>query len=430
MSLAKNQDPGKSNLQCSANDTACDSPQTKAAVLTGVGRSAIAVIGVAGTNANEVITTCFLPTTSRPFAAGQIRFGLWQGKRVLDGDLPSETASQASGESVVIAPISDQKFEIHCHGGVAATARIIDDLESLGVTVVDPRDQAWNPAVPVVIREAQGVLSRCLTARTAAIAMDQVRGAMRDWCESVLTACDTADARNDAADTKGTAWIQKDAQQMLKTADFGVRLSDRFSVVLAGPPNVGKSSLINAIVGYDRSITMDLAGTTRDVLHADTIIDGIAVRLSDTAGMRQSAGAIEHQGIVKAQQATRNADVVVWVYEAGKDDDFEQFTLLEADSAKVIRVLNKADLLSGSETLPKPETDFQTDLQTVATTGSGVPELMQAIWDAVVGTFPAAGSAVAITERQRDCLTKMAASTHMTECRKWTRQLLFGAQAE
>ena len=185
---------------------------------------------------------------------------------------------------------------------------------------------------------------------------------------------------------------------------------------------------------------MDLAGTTRDVLHADTIIDGIAVRLSDTAGIRESPGAIEHQGILKAKQAVRSADLVVWVSEPqknelgkvesgiweqgkseqGKDDDLRQ---IEAENANVIHVLNKADLLDKPNQKAGPH-----QLHSIATTAAGVAELMQAIWDALVGHFPPAGSPVPITQRQRDCLARIAASTQMDECREWVERLLLSPQ--
>ena len=199
MSLAKNEDPSKSNSQLDAHDSSADLQPTRAAVLTGPGRSAIAVIAIVGVDADKAITQCFVPTTSRAFTAGHIRYGTWYGKCVSDGDLPSQTAIETNGESVVVIPIASGEFEIHCHGGIAATTRIMDDLKDVGVVTVDANDQAWQSTKPIVIREAEQVLSQCLTARTAAVAMDQVRGAMHDWCESILRPEKTADSQDSLA---------------------------------------------------------------------------------------------------------------------------------------------------------------------------------------------------------------------------------------
>ncbi len=393
------------------------------ALLTGVGRSAIAVIGVAGQNVAETILNCFEPATKTPFVAGAIRYGTWCGrtsrtsipddskKRKSPIETPSgaviETAVVDAGESVVVVQVRDDLFEIHCHGGTAATTRVLEDLQSIGANVVAATSKQWEPAEPTLIREAKTVLSQCLTAKTAAIAMDQVRGAIHDWCLQSLSA------------DISIKDIRQQAQKSLSFADFTARLGDRFHVVLAGHPNVGKSSLVNAMVGYDRSITMDVAGTTRDVLHADTVINGIPIRLSDTAGMRSGAGEIEQQGIDRAQQATATADLVVWVTQPQTQQQTQPTENEQAGPPEQVKpglfVLNKADLLS-------QPTDVT--LQTVATTGQGVDALMQAIADSLVEQFPPPGQAVPVNARQRDCLESVVNAETIADCQESLRRLL------
>ena len=401
MSLPKNAVHHKTNLHDTSEVT--NDSETTAALLTGVGRSAIAVIGVAGTGAPDAILRCFDPATTSPLHLGRIRYGIWRGTARERHDLPSNSpgatnptsssaAAAEAGESVVVVPLASDEFEVHCHGGVAATSRILDDLSAVGVIVVAADDGLWNVAEPTLIREAKTVLSRCLTTKIAAIALDQVRGAMHDWCVQALSDTTSIDA------------IKHQAKQSLAFARLTTRLSDRFQVVLAGPPNVGKSSLVNAIVGYDRSITMDIAGTTRDVLHADTVINGIPIRLSDTAGIRSKAGSIEQQGISKAQEAAENADLVVWVDQPRPEKAAEHL----ADEEKRLFVLNKADLLPGTNDHP---------LKTVATTGEGVEELMQRIADSLVQQFPEPGQAVPINDRQREGLMAIVDATSMEQCK-------------
>ncbi|MCH5378224.1 MAG: 50S ribosome-binding GTPase, partial [Planctomycetes bacterium] len=266
---------------------------------------------------------------------GQVRFGTWVGAAV---------DTTTAGESVVVTPLVDGGIEIHCHGGSAAIQRIVADLQSCGVTPME-QDRWSRRDRSRLIREAEASLARCLTARTAAIAMDQVRGAMRNWASSRLESLAGGFVSPDR--------IRTEAEAMLRFAPLGLRLTDPFRIVLIGPPNVGKSSLLNAIVGYHRSITFDGAGTTRDVLHAETVIDGWPVRLSDTAGIRASAEPIEREGVVRARFAADQADLLIWVTEPALFDPVsgpicgEVCASLETSVSHqlpMIRLLNKADL--------------------------------------------------------------------------------------
>jgi tRNA modification GTPase len=346
---------------------------TSCAVLTGPGRSAIAVVQLQGPAAQRLLLSCFEPATKAKFVSGQIRYGVW-------GPRDSE-----AGESVVVTPLArETEFEIHCHGGPAAVQRIVDDLQQAGAVLTPASPQSSS----VLISEATDVLIRCTTARTAAIAMDQVRGAMFDWGTSFLNQHDSGQL----------AEIQTQAAAMLRHAVWGTRLTEPFRVVLTGPPNVGKSSLLNQIVGYDRSITFDVAGTTRDVLHAETVIEGLPIRISDTAGIRDSAEPIERLGIAKAQQAIETADLILQVTEPGLD------MVSLSPTRPTMLILNKSDLL------PDDSPAFPHHLRTNAISGAGIAELLAAIVSQLVGTLPPPGSPVPITIRQTNILEQLVAA--------------------
>ena len=364
MSLPKNEDLIKTTFSSPDLDRGSNS---RCAILTGAGRSAVAVVGVNGPTAAAAIAEGFKPFTSGPMRVGQIRFGNW------------------NGESVIVTPMTDDSYEIHCHGGPLAANRIVEDLSRWGIRSVPSRD--WGAEQrPLLIREAQHVLARCLTARTAAVALDQTRGAMLDWCERLMRELRALETPTLPPEFRERINVVADR------GDVGTRIDIPFRVVFAGPPNVGKSSLVNAIVGYDRSITMDIAGTTRDVLHAETVIDGLPIRLSDTAGMRASSEPIEQQGIEFAKKAVAAADLVVVVSDPGNRFSED----LGFDHS--INVLNKADLLKS-----QPQTDVET-IRTVAITGEGVPQLMNAIAEALAKNFPSPGDPVPLTNRQLECL--------------------------
>jgi tRNA modification GTPase len=222
---------------------------------------------------------------------------------------------------------------------------------------------------------------------------------MSDWAASLLS----------TIEKKTSAWesSRREAGELLQFAGFGTRLGQPFRVVLAGSPNVGKSSLLNAILGYDRSITFDAAGTTRDVLHADTVIDGLPIRLSDTAGIRASDEPLEQQGVARAQTAADQADLVIVVCEPQslmRAGTRKWGTEIVDSTKRVIRVLNKSDLLVDSDT------HDLCDLTTNALTGEGVAELMAAIAEKLCDSVPQPGTPVPITGRQARLLGEIAAA--------------------
>ncbi|TWU56595.1 tRNA modification GTPase MnmE [Rubripirellula tenax] len=353
--------------------------QTVACVLTGGGRSAVAVVAIAGEKAKAIVDRYFDPAFRRTFRPGQVRYGQWVG----------QDDSAVATESVVITPLDDSSFEVHCHGGVAATRRIMDDLAVAGALAIEPNQWVCG-RMPPLIAEATAVLAGCVTARTAAIAMDQVRGALQGWATTSFDGLQQSpvsahDVRLQAAD-------------ILRSAVVTARLTVPFRVVLVGPPNVGKSSLVNAIVGYDRSITMDVAGTTRDVLHADTVIDGLPIRISDTAGIRVSDEPIEREGIKRARGAAVDADLVVRVVQPGIPP------LDDVVHAATIDVMNKMDTLASDSCVD------QSVVGTIATTGQGIELLMDRIVSVLTQAMPSPGAAAAINRRQAWLIRAIAES--------------------
>ena len=398
MSLPKNAGADKTNF--------AKPPTASCCLLTAQGPSAVAVIGVRGTDALNLAASGFTPATNTPLTPGQIRYGRWMGAAKRDpANQPAQDSVDAAGESVVVVPLSDQELEIHCHGGVAASQRIIDDLRAFGAESIDPDGWPAGASMPRVIREAEYIVRGCLTARMAAVAMDQVRGALADWCRQA--------AKTLGRDERQLADIQGQAQTVLQRTGLGLRLDHRFQVVLLGAPNVGKSSLVNAIVGFDRSITMNLAGTTRDVLHADTVVDGVPIRLSDTAGLRESFQPIEREGVRRATGAAKDADLVILVR------DPETPPVDPPPGKRHIHVFNKSDLALA----PTPgEAEM---IPTVATTGEGVENLMVAIARSLA-EFPESGSPVPVSQRQADLLKEISESKNAADASGLLEQLLWG----
>ncbi len=404
-----------------------------ACLITGRERAAIAIISLRGDNASELINQNFTPATSRKICRGDVRYGVWHGPGVWQGPgvnsenvVPSESvvvaylhptdnrengAGPFFGSSKTHDSNTVENWEIHCHGGAAAIQRILDDLSAAGATIVDSDNLLAIAGISELQQESLNALGLTTTIRTAAIVLDQVRGAMSDFACGALRCLDSE--AEDAIDL-----IHRQAREILRLSEFGKHLTLPWSVVLAGSPNVGKSSLINAIVGYRRSITLDRPGTTRDVLHADAIIDGWPILLSDTAGIRTNpAESIEQQGIERARDALRRADLVLWIEDAADELSSRPPTDLES-TRRWLRVVNKIDLVRQLSQLPASQA-----IETSATLGIGIDALRQAIVSKLISEIPPAGFPVPISERQTRILNDISSADNTLSLRPLLIQL-------
>jgi tRNA modification GTPase len=357
------------------------SQSTCAVRLTPLGRGAVATVLVAGPRAIDCTATLFSPRSGRALELedpGTIRFGRW-------GESP--------GEEVVVAALGPALVEVHCHGGTAAPQAVLDSLVALGCELVDW--QTWLEATDtqLVRAEALTALAAARTERTAAILLDQYQGAIERAAgeiEAHLVAENAASAATLLA-------------ELLARARLGRHLTEPFSVVLAGPPNVGKSSLINALVGYQRTIVHDAPGTTRDIVTAPASFAGWPVELADTAGLRLTGDALEAAGVELAETRLSSADAIVLVFDIRQAWD-EQARQLTTRWPAAVVVYNKSDLAS-------PASDGRpAGICTSAVVGRGLDELERAIEKRLVLVEPLAGEAVPFTPRQVQCLQLVSAA--------------------
>jgi tRNA modification GTPase len=348
----------------------------RAAVLTPAGRGAVAVVGLAGTGAAAIVAKHFQPATgtAEKLPLDRIRYGRW---RATLGD-PADV-----GEELVVCRRGDDDFEIHCHGGTAASAAIVDGLQADGSAVISWSDWLATRGEDPIAVEARIALAAARTTRTAAVLVDQLGGALRRELDEIARLIEA----NDAA----TARTRID--RLHRRAALGLRLTEPFRVVLTGRPNVGKSSLINALVGYRRAIVFDEPGTTRDVVTAATVFDGWPVELSDTAGIREGGDELEVAGIAAARRRLAEADLVVAVFDRTAPWSDADAALLTAHPEAVV-VHNKADLPKAAGS-PKPA-----GLAVSAVAKTGLAELIAALVARLVPDPPEPGAAVPFTPRQ------------------------------
>lgn len=339
----------------------------RAAQLTPPGRGAVATIAVWGDEPERIVEQHFHAASGRALSTAplsQIVFGRW-------GD--------THGEELVVVRVDLQTVEIHSHGGFAAPTAILAALESSGVEIASADDWLASRCADPIVLAASQQLAKAPTLRTARHLVDQLHGALSREFATIRQL--RAEGDHTAADARRDRLVARSA--------IGIHLTRPYRVVIAGAPNVGKSSLINALVGYERSIVFDQPGTTRDVVTALASFDGWPIELCDTAGLRTSDDPLETAGVALAEQQMREADLIVAVYDASHDwrASYAEF---QARFPQALSVFNKCDQLV--DPLPRVP-----GLLTSAVTRRGLPELLAQIVQILVPDPPQAGDAIPFT---------------------------------
>jgi tRNA modification GTPase len=352
-------------------------------VLTPAGRGAIAVVSVDGADSVELVEPLFTAASGKRLGEiplHRIAFGRWSGE---------------PGEEVVVTRF-ENRVEVHCHGGVAASRAIVDSLVTAGCQAVEQRE--WLPAhsTDKIAAAAHEMLGRVQTEKAAMVLLDQLNGALAAEIEQIATLVDHEPAK-----------AREALQSLRERWTLGDRLTRPARVVLTGPPNVGKSSLINALVGYERAIVFDQPGTTRDLVTATTAIDGWAVELVDTAGLRAATSGVEHAGIELAREAIAAADLVLrvddartWIAGHPMATEFDAWTA----GKMIVEVANKVDLLTPAEREQLAKRASEHFVLTAATMRLGIDELLARIESVVVPAEFEVGGAVPFTAEQVDSL--------------------------
>jgi len=356
-----------------------DQTPLKIVRLTPAGRGAVATLLVEGPGAADAVGRRFRAAAGRPLAScppGRLVFGHF------DFGAPY-------GEEVVVRVRSRQSLELHCHGGQAAVAALEAALEAEGGRTVAWQDWAAEHNADPISAAARIALAGAATERAALVLLDQLSGALRRTVDSIAALL----ARRDAASAA------REIHALLRHAHTGPHLVEPWRVVLAGPPNVGKSSLINALLGYRRAIVHATPGTTRDVVTARTAIEGWPIELSDTAGQRpfcegpSADDKLEQAGMALAQDKLAAADLVVLVFELSRP--------WAPPEAALVRQWPDALVVHNKRDLPEaPGPPRPAGLRTSALKVEGLDELLSAIAGRLVPEPPPAGAAVPFTAQQ------------------------------
>lgn len=334
---------------------------TIAAIATAMTPSGIGIIRISGDEAVSI--------TDRIFEAA--------GKRKLK-DLPSHTIHYGhikDGEDVIDevmillmrAPKSytrEDTVEIDCHGGVYVMKRILETVIKYGARPAEPGEFTKRAFLNgrIDLSQAESVIDVIHAKNEFALksSMNQLSGALSDevkelrgqvlheiaFIESALDDPEhiSLEGYPQELEQKVT-FIHSRIETLLKNSENGRILKEGISTVIVGKPNAGKSSLLNTLVGEERAIVTDIAGTTRDVLEEQMNLNGIILNIIDTAGIRSTDDVVEKIGVDKARKYLKDADLVIYVVDTSTpldENDFEIIGLLK--DRKAIILLNKSDL--------------------------------------------------------------------------------------
>lgn len=390
-----------------------------AARLTPRGRGAVATIAVHGPceRLDQATSAVFRAANGRLLAAqplNQVVFGHWGTEQPQPPEVTDHTAeaggtspvAHGTGEEVVVCRTDESTFEIHCHGGDAAVTRVLADLNRLGFETVD-----WpallEETVGVVQAECRQATARGETLRAAEWLLEQESGLLEAEFHRLIELAEYAPASESAGSPEDAAAryrLLRDAiENLCAWSTFGLRLTQGWQVVLGGRPNAGKSSLMNALLGFSRAIVSAQPGTTRDSIGHGAAFDGWPVQLHDTAGLRQTVEPLEAAGIERAARLFSTADARLLLLDHSNPlaDDDEQ---LLADWPDAIVVKTKCDLPTGWDAATCRTVSVREPVEVSAISGAGLPELMARVVRLLVPAEPAPGTAFPVSARQVELL--------------------------
>ena len=346
---------------------------TIAAIATAMTPSGIGIVRISGEDALTIIQKIYRSPKNRKnlfeCSSHTIHYGY-----IYDGD-------EMIDEVMVLlmkAPNTytrEDTVEIDCHGGVFVMKRILETVIKYGARPAEPGEFTKRAFLNgrIDLSQAESVIDVIQSKNEFALksSLNQLKGAVLQnikairgniiheiaYIESALDDPEhiSLDGYGEALKEKITV-ISEQIQKLLDSADNGRILKEGISTVIVGKPNAGKSSLMNILVGEDRAIVTDIAGTTRDILEEQINLGGVSLNIIDTAGIRNTSDVVEKIGVSKAKEYAAKADLTIYVIDSSTELDENDFEIMELlDEQHSIVLLNKSDLtpVTTEETVKK-----------------------------------------------------------------------------
>ena len=371
---------------------------TICAIATPIGEGGIAIIRVSGENALEIVSKVFRAksgTDIKEMKSYNMKYGhIYDGDDLIDEVIISYMKGPRSftAEDVV---------EINCHGGVVSTNKVLESIIKAGARIAEPGEftkRAFlNVRIDLSQAEAVMDLIRAKTDLSMKSALMQSSGylsrhinKLREYMLNVMALVEFAvdftedDEEIDPSIPKNVEKSLKsgieEMKVLLKGADAGKIIREGLSLAIVGKPNVGKSSLLNALLREKRAIVTDIAGTTRDIIEEYINLDGVPVKIIDTAGIRETEDVVEKIGVERSREKLEEADLILLVMDSSREISDEDKEIIEqVKGKKTVLILNKIDLEQKLD--EKYIKDFENIIRISAKEEIGLDELKQNIKD-------------------------------------------------
>ncbi len=368
---------------------------TIAAIGTPYGKGGVAMIRISGEDAFDVAEKIFIPASKERFAKklhGTVYYGSFCDEKGIFDDgicILFESPRSFTGENVA---------ELYCHGGMLVTQNLLSAALKNGATMAGAgeftRRAFINGKISLTQAEAIGGIIDSKSERHLRVASKQANGSLsralseiydelRVLAASVYAFIDYPD--EDMTDVsveemRVRLMKTKSSLERLKSSHtYGRAISEGIVTAIVGKPNTGKSSLLNCLCGEERAIVTDIAGTTRDVVTETVRLGDMILRLSDTAGIRESADTVEKIGIEKSKKAIGEAGLVLAVFDSSRPLDADDEKLITAikesgQSEKTVCIVNKTDISDETFELP-----FEKVIKISALNGEGIDALVETV---------------------------------------------------
>lgn len=369
---------------------------TIAAISTSLGVGAISIIRVSGSKAIEITSKIFKGKDLKSVESHTINYGHIEA----EGEIIDEVLV-----SVMKAPktfTTEDVVEINCHGGIATTKKILELLLSNGCRLAEPGEFTKRAFLNgrIDLTESEGVMDliNSETELTRKMAINELSGnvsrLITDTREDIISLISNIEVNIDYPEyedievvtiSKIKEKVREIKEKLLKTlklSEDGKILKDGIKTVILGKPNVGKSSLLNALLEEEKAIVTDVKGTTRDIVEGSILVGGVKLNLIDTAGVRKSDDIVEKIGIEKSLNLIDEAELVLLILDASCPLSEEDKYLLEkTKDKKRIIIMNKIDL--------KLNNSYMDDVIKIsAKNNEGIEDIKDAIKELFnVGTF-------------------------------------------
>lgn len=330
---------------------------TYATKLTGNLASAVGVVAVSGPAASEAVLKCWKSASGKTeLVLNRVYYGQWIG--------PPEQLHENT-EDVVLCRVGTDTIEIHCHGGSAVLDRILKDLASSSKVTLGPRPSADEQ--DQVTKDAWRELQQAKTINAVHLLLTQANGKLAAAIQDLIN------DRSASVEQKQSA-----CETLIARGRVGLLISQAPEVVILGPPNAGKSTLINRLLGWERAIVDPTPGTTRDVLREEISLEGWPLVILDTAGLRNSTDSIEMEGISKAIHLADKANCILLLVDGEIGWTQRHQEVFDQYGDKVIAVLTKLDLF---DVRREQKTDGSPDdaIAISALTGQGIESLVNSL---------------------------------------------------